>query len=92
VIYRLFGERMSELNAEDVKDPKTRLQEHLQGANLALPVYKIVETTGSAHQRVFRVSCAIPELALEVTGEGTSRRAAEKTAADIMLKRIADIE
>ncbi len=92
VIYRLFGERMSKLNVEDVKDPKTRLQEHLQGANLALPVYNIVETTGSAHERVFRVSCTIPELALEVTGEGTSRRAAEKIAADIMLKRIADIE
>lgn len=92
VIYGLFGERMSRLDVEDVKDPKTRLQEHLQGANLALPVYNIVETTGSAHERVFRVSCGIPELALEVTGEGTSRRAAEKAAADIMLKRIADIE
>ena len=92
VICILFSERMSTLHAEDVKDPKTRLQEYLQGANLALPVYNIVETSGSAHERVFRVSCAIPELALEVTSEGTSRRAAEKTAANIMLKRIADLE
>jgi len=91
VIVRLFGVRMAALDANQVKDAKTRLQEYLQGANLSLPVYKIVETSGTAHERVFLVSCGIPELGLEVTARGRSRRAAEKSAANIMLERIAEL-
>lgn len=63
------------------KDPKTRLQEYLQGKHLSLPQYSIVTVTGEAHDQHFRVECAILELDIRSYGEGTSRRAAEQEAA-----------
>jgi ribonuclease-3 len=63
------------------KDPKTKLQEYLQARRLALPQYSIVAVSGEAHDQVFRVECAIPELDIKSLGEGTSRRAAEQDAA-----------
>lgn len=63
------------------KDPKTRLQEYLQGRRLALPQYSIVSVDGEAHEQRFRVECAIPELSIRSLGEGSSRRAAEQEAA-----------
>ena len=63
------------------KDPKTRLQEYLQGRRLALPQYSIVSVDGEAHEQHFRVECAIPELSIRSLGEGSSRRAAEQEAA-----------
>lgn len=63
------------------KDPKTRLQEYLQGRRLALPQYAIVSVEGEAHEQHFRVECAIPELSVRSHGEGPTRRAAEQEAA-----------
>lgn len=89
VILRLFATRLQDLNPEALKDSKTRLQEMLQAANLELPEYTISSTTGSAHARLFTVSCRVPGLDLEVTGQGRSRRAAEKEAAAAMLEAVA---
>jgi ribonuclease-3 len=63
------------------KDPKTRLQEYLQGRRLALPQYSIVSVGGEAHEQHFRVECTIPELSIRSQGEGPTRRAAEQEAA-----------
>jgi ribonuclease-3 len=63
------------------KDPKTRLQEYLQGRKLALPQYSIVSVQGEAHEQHFRVECVIPELSIRSNGEGPTRRAAEQEAA-----------
>jgi ribonuclease-3 len=63
------------------KDPKTRLQEYLQGKRLGLPQYSIVSIEGEAHEQRFRVDCAIPELSIHSQGEGATRRAAEQEAA-----------
>lgn len=63
------------------KDPKTRLQEFLQGRKLALPRYSILSVDGEAHDQMFRVECVIAELSIRSLGEGTSRRAAEQEAA-----------
>ncbi len=63
------------------KDPKTRLQEYLQGNKLALPHYGIVSVTGEAHEQLFRVECVIAELGIRAEGEGATRRAAEQEAA-----------
>ena len=67
--------------ASDNKDPKTRLQEYLQGRKLALPQYSIVSVDGEAHEQHFRVECAIAELSIHSQGEGPTRRAAEQEAA-----------
>jgi len=63
------------------KDPKTRLQEYLQGRRLALPQYSIVSVIGEAHEQLFRVECAIAELSIRSRGAGPTRRAAEQEAA-----------
>jgi ribonuclease-3 len=67
------------------KDAKTRLQEWLQGRGKALPVYRLIAETGDEHAKQFRVACVIVEPALECEGEGTSRRAAEQSAAEKIL-------
>ncbi|HNI75629.1 MAG TPA: ribonuclease III [Giesbergeria sp.] len=67
------------------KDAKTALQEWLQGRKMQLPQYRVVGTAGVAHRQTFEVECAIAELALAQRGSGTSRRAAEQSAAAAML-------
>jgi ribonuclease-3 len=63
------------------KDPKTLLQEYLQGRRMALPRYGVVAVTGETHDQRFRVECVIAELGIRTVGEGTSRRSAEQDAA-----------
>lgn len=63
------------------KDPKTLLQEYLQGRKMALPQYTVVATAGEAHEQQFRVECYISELNIRSSGTGLSRRGAEQDAA-----------
>lgn len=67
------------------KDPKTELQEWLQGRRMKLPTYSVVATLGAAHKQTFEVQCEIPELHLSERGTGGSRRAGEQAAASAML-------
>lgn len=81
-VRHLLAEPLAHLTPENiVKDPKTRLQEYLQGRRLGLPQYAVVATRGEAHRHVFHVECVIPELNIRSTGEGNSRRSAEQNAA-----------
>ena len=68
------------------KDPKTELQEWLQGRRMKLPSYRVVATLGAAHKQSFDVECEIPELNRAERGLGGSRRAAEQAAATAMLQ------
>lgn len=89
LVQRLF--KAVEINPEMEaigKDPKTELQEWLQGRKMKLPVYKVVGTTGAAHKQNFDVECEIPELRLAERGIGGSRRAGEQAAAAAMLQTI----
>ncbi len=70
------------------KDPKTELQEWLQGRKLALPKYTVVGTSGAAHRQQFEVSCEVTELRQTQRGSGASRRAAEQAAAAAMLHHL----
>ncbi|WP_297727904.1 ribonuclease III [Limnohabitans sp. Rim8] len=70
------------------KDPKTELQEWLQGRKLQLPLYTVVATRGAAHKQVFEVACDIREMGLSQLGLGTSRRAGEQAAAAAMLEKL----
>ena len=63
------------------KDPKTRLQEWLQGRQHALPEYRLAATEGEEHDKTFLVVCLVPHLGLEAEGAGGSRRQAEQNAA-----------
>lgn len=70
------------------KDPKTRLQEWLQGRQLPRPSYQLVDTRGDDHARVFLVSCETSEPALAEQAEGASLRAAEQLAAERLLQKL----
>ncbi len=68
------------------KDAKTLLQEFLQSRKLALPVYNVVATHGAAHSQQFEVECSIPTFDIKVVAAGSSRRAAEQSAAKLALE------
>ena len=70
------------------KDPKTELQEWLQGRKMKLPLYRVVATLGMAHKQTFDVECEIAELHLSERGIGGSRRAGEQAAAAAMLQTL----
>lgn len=89
LVRRLF--RAVEVNptmAAIGKDPKTELQEWLQGRKMRLPVYRVVGTLGAAHQQSFDVECEIAEMNLSERGIGGSRRAGEQAAAAAMLQTL----
>ncbi|MBK6006919.1 ribonuclease III [Ramlibacter ginsenosidimutans] len=86
LVQRLFAnvEIKPEMSAA-AKDPKTELQELLQGRRMKVPVYRVVGTLGAAHKQTFDVECEIAELGLAERGIGASRRAGEQAAAAAML-------
>jgi ribonuclease-3 len=81
-IRRLYEPLLEGLDTKALgKDPKTLLQEFLQGKKIALPQYSVVATHGAAHSQDFEVECLIPQLSVRTTGNGSSRRNAEQEAA-----------
>jgi ribonuclease-3 len=81
---------MDELpEASELKDPKTRLQEWLQGRGNALPEYILVSEKGPAHKKHFIVQCVADTAGVRVSGEGSSRQKAEQAAAAAALVEIA---
>jgi len=73
---------------EELKDPKTRLQELLQARGLPLPRYSIESVEGELHAQQFRVTCEVEALMARAGGEGSSRRRAEQAAAARVLEQI----
>jgi ribonuclease-3 len=89
VVLRLYADRLAGLpSAESLKDPKTRLQEHLQARGLPLPLYEVLEIAGQAHLQTFRVCCRLLSPAATAEGQGNSRRAAEQNAAAALLEQL----
>ncbi|MDF2417515.1 ribonuclease III [Acinetobacter beijerinckii] len=70
---------------DQLKDPKSRLQEYLQARKKPLPVYEVVDIHGDAPNQHFKVECDVAGLP-KIIGEGSSRRFAEQTAAAEILK------
>ncbi|MDN3615165.1 ribonuclease III [Vibrio gallaecicus] len=73
------------------KDPKTRLQEFLQGRRNPLPVYTVTNIKGEAHNQEFTVECEVAGTDKPVIGKGTSRRKAEQAAAETALERLSNV-
>lgn len=86
LVRRLFQDVEINPNmAATAKDPKTELQEWLQGRKMKLPIYRVAATLGAAHKQTFDVECEIAELGAVERGIGASRRAGEQAAAAAML-------
>ena len=84
VVDQLYLTRLDNLPSPDeLKDPKTRLQEWLQARGSELPEYVVEHVAGAAHAQTFSVS--VKALGQTACADGTSRRAAEQEAARLLL-------
>lgn len=88
-VLEVFRKRFDKLPGdENIKDPKTRLQERLQAHQLPLPDYRIVESWGEPHARTFRVRCSLVNPPRHCLATGSSRRRAEQSAAQMLLTQL----
>ncbi len=86
LVTQLYAEKLNTIDPKVIdKDPKSLLQELLQGKKIAVPEYAVVHTGGEAHAQVFIVECFIQKLDIRTVGEGSSRRIAEQQAAQLAL-------
>lgn len=84
-----FQSRLHNLSLNDTgKDPKSILQEFLQGRKMELPLYEVVCLGGEAHDQTFTVSCRVKGTELTSQGRGESRRKAEQIAAKDMMAKL----
>jgi ribonuclease-3 len=91
VILDLFDPLIEGLpGADALKDPKTRLQEWLQGRARPLPEYELIREEGADHAKKFHVSCTLPDDHTVVEANGSSRRKAEQAAAKLLLQLLGE--
>lgn len=91
VVRGLLQQRELELpDADRLKDPKTRLQELLQGHGHELPEYNVIAESGADHVKQFEVECRVGPLQPPVRAKAASRRKAEQAAARIMHRQLAE--
>ncbi|WP_340611344.1 ribonuclease III [Xenorhabdus bharatensis] len=89
IVLNWYEIRLNEISPGDKqKDPKTRLQEYLQGRHLPLPSYLVVQVRGEAHDQEFTIHCQVSGFEQPVRGIGSSRRKAEQAAAEQALKQL----
>jgi ribonuclease-3 len=88
-VLQLFDDLLQAVDVDSsLKDPKTQLQEFLQGRQKSLPRYEVVQTDGKSHDQVFTVSCELVDLDLKSKGKGSSRKKAEQQAAHQLLTKL----
>lgn len=91
LVLNWFTKRLSEIKPGITqKDPKTRLQEYLQGRKIPLPQYDVIDIKGQSHNQEFTVKCVTEVITQEIITKGTSRRKAEQAAAEQVLEIIAN--
>lgn len=89
LVLKLYQEKLHNIDPKVIdKDPKSQLQEYLQGKKKDLPDYNVVSIEGEAHAQTFKIECVIAKLNVTTLGEGTSRRIAEQQAAQFALEKI----
>ena len=90
LVEKLFLTRAESVQPDQLKDPKTNLQELLQGQGRPLPDYEVVEVAGEAHARQYSVRCALNDEDISGTAVASSRREAEKLAAKVVIELMQD--
>ena len=85
VVNRLWDEHINKIDFS-VADPKTYLQEWLQGRDNNMPTYEVTQQEGPAHAPIFTVQVSASEYSK--TGVGKSIKEAEKNAARSLLVQL----
>jgi len=81
IIFRLFGPDLARLGEKSLTDDhKTLLQEYTQEKFKSRPDYLLIEESGPAHHKTFRVALRL-ENRIIAEGIGASKKAAEQNAA-----------
>ena len=70
------------------ENPKSSLQEYVQGQGMSTPRYRLLSSEGPDHGPVFTVEVMVDSEVLGV-GHGSSKAGAERTAAEEALARLA---
>ncbi len=94
-VLRLYEMPLANLpRGDSLKDPKTRLQEYVQGQQRSLPSYQVVDITGEPHNQTFTIQCEIvsDSEVIRTHAQGQSRRQAEQEAARLMLTQLCNRE
>jgi ribonuclease III len=73
------------VNKKAFKDPKSLLQEKVQAKKQSSPQYRVLEETGPAHAKIFKVGVFVNGKKLG-EGSGRSKQIAEESAAKIALE------
>lgn len=91
-VHRALGDELQNANPTSAAeaDYKTVLQEMLQAERRPAPRYRVVETLGPPHRRIFRVEVSWD--AGSALGEGRSIKVAEVAAAKLALEAMGDSE
>lgn len=84
-LFKSDVERIDKLSY--LRDPKTTLQEFVQGKYKQRPVYEVIEETGPDHKKEFTVQLCVNGNEIS-TGTGSSKRKAEMDAAKKVLQEI----
>ena len=80
-IIEIFGPMAQDLSkGKSFKDPKSLLQEYIQGKKQNSPLYKVLKEIGPAHAKIFVVGVYVGNSMLG-KGEGKSKQDAEENAA-----------
>ena len=83
-IRQYWSTRLNEMK-NPPRDGKTALQEWAQARGLERPVYHTITSSGPAHAPTFFVEVEL-DANSKATGEGSSKRAAEQMAAEMLLR------
>ena len=70
---------------DELKDPKSRLQEIIQKRYKSLPTYSVKENTSGSNSMRFEATCFVSEANITTKGKGMTRKRSESEAAENML-------
>ncbi len=87
LVRRMLDGAAADSGDSELKDPKGRLQEFLQARGQGLPQYRLADSQGPDHEKVFIVECLVGD-EVEGAGEGGSKKRAEQLAAAAALESL----
>lgn len=82
----LFLKTQDIISKRALKDPKSLLQEKVQAQKQSSPIYRVLEESGPAHAKTFKVGVFVNGKILG-EGAGKSKQIAEESAAKAALER-----
>lgn len=86
-IFSRFMESIRSIIAAPLQNWKALLQDHCQKHHKTAPTYTVLSETGPEHGKFFKIEVSIGDHILGV-GEGSSKKAAQQSAAEAAIKRL----